>query len=83
MRTDKPIEELQKEQPPVDAPVISLPPSTVTIKPPEKPETATVEPPFSIFDRRQKWLIVTIVSTAATCKLYLQRRCCTVFLIFP
>ncbi|GKZ26484.1 hypothetical protein AbraIFM66951_005820 [Aspergillus brasiliensis] len=24
------------------------------------------EPPFSIFDHRQKWLIVTIVSTAAT-----------------
>lgn len=26
------------------------------------------EPPFSIFDRRQKWLIVGIVSTAATCE---------------
>ncbi|OOQ89803.1 MFS multidrug transporter [Penicillium brasilianum] len=60
-----PAEELQKEQPPVDASVISLPPST-TIKPPERPETATLDTPFSIFDRRQKWHIVTIVSTAAT-----------------
>lgn len=28
----------------------------------------TPEPPFSIFDKRQKWLIIIIVSTAATCK---------------
>ncbi|KAA8904524.1 hypothetical protein TRICI_005469 [Trichomonascus ciferrii] len=26
------------------------------------------EPPHSIFDRKQKWLIIVIVSTAATCK---------------
>lgn len=26
------------------------------------------EPPFSIFDRRQKWLLVVLVSTAATCE---------------
>jgi hypothetical protein len=25
------------------------------------------EPPFSIFDKHQKWLIIAIVSTAATC----------------
>lgn len=24
--------------------------------------------PYSIFDKRQKWLIIAIVSTAATCK---------------
>lgn len=66
-----PAEELQNEQPPVDASVISLPPSSTTIKPPERPETATLDATFSIFDRRQKWLIVTIVSTAATCTFYL------------
>lgn len=31
---------------------------------------ATPEPPYSIFDKRQKWLIIIIVSTAATCTLY-------------
>ncbi|ODM19950.1 hypothetical protein SI65_04936 [Aspergillus cristatus] len=30
------------------------------------PTSAPAEPPFSIFDKRQKWLIVVIVSTAAT-----------------
>ncbi|RAH53684.1 MFS multidrug transporter [Aspergillus piperis CBS 112811] len=29
-------------------------------------EIATPEPPYSIFDKRQKWLIIIIVSTAAT-----------------
>ncbi|KAI7968706.1 hypothetical protein EIK77_005722 [Talaromyces pinophilus] len=32
----------------------------------ESPETKTPEPPYSIFDKRQKWLIIIIVSTAAT-----------------
>ena len=70
MATDTPAEDLQKEQPAVGSPMLSLPPST-TLKPPEQPEAAPIEAPFSIFDRRQKWLIVTIVSTAATCELYL------------
>ncbi|OKL60919.1 hypothetical protein UA08_03184 [Talaromyces atroroseus] len=48
------VEEPQKERPCADASNTSLPPST----PPEAP--------FSIFDHRQKWLIVTIISTAAT-----------------
>ncbi|EED19328.1 MFS multidrug transporter, putative [Talaromyces stipitatus ATCC 10500] len=30
------------------------------------PETTISEPPYSIFDNRQKWLIIIIVSTAAT-----------------
>ncbi|KAL5358259.1 major facilitator superfamily domain-containing protein [Aspergillus floccosus] len=30
------------------------------------PTVATPDPPYSIFDKRQKWLIVIIVSTAAT-----------------
>lgn len=29
----------------------------------------TPEPPYSIFDHRQKWLIIILVSTAATCEL--------------
>lgn len=29
---------------------------------------ALPDPPYSIFDRPQKWLIVALVSTAATCK---------------
>lgn len=35
----------------------------------EQLPVVTAEPPYSIFDKRQKWLIVIIVSTAATCKL--------------
>jgi hypothetical protein len=34
----------------------------------KSPENKTPEPPYSIFDKRQKWLIIIIVSTAATCK---------------
>lgn len=30
--------------------------------------TAIPEPPYSIFDKRQKWLIIIIASTAATCE---------------
>lgn len=26
------------------------------------------EPPHSIFDRKQKWVLIIIISTAATCK---------------
>lgn len=29
---------------------------------------ATPEPPYSIFDKRQKWLIIIVASTAATCE---------------
>ena len=36
----------------------------------ESPETKTPDPPYSIFDKRQKWLIIIIVSTAATCKFF-------------
>lgn len=36
----------------------------------KSPETKTPEPPCSIFDKRQKWLIIMIVSTAATCKSF-------------
>lgn len=38
--------------------------TTITTQPP----AAEVEPPYSIFDGRQKALIVLTVSTAATCK---------------
>jgi hypothetical protein len=34
----------------------------------KSPESNTPEPPYSIFDKRQKWLIIIIVSTAATCR---------------
>lgn len=30
--------------------------------------TVMTDPPYSIFDTRQKWLIIIIVSTAATCE---------------
>lgn len=30
--------------------------------------TAIPEPPYSIFDKRQKWLIIIIASTAANCE---------------
>lgn len=30
----------------------------------------TEEPPYSIFDQQQKWVIIAIVSTAATCKCF-------------
>ncbi|CAG7927797.1 unnamed protein product [Penicillium olsonii] len=38
-----------------------MPPASV-----EGEQSVTAEPPFSIFDNRQKWLIIIIVSTAAT-----------------
>lgn len=31
--------------------------------------TAITEAPYTIFDKKQKWLIVFFVSTAATCEL--------------
>jgi hypothetical protein len=34
------------------------------------PASPAPEPPFTIFDKRQKWLIVFIVSFAATCKSF-------------
>ncbi|EPS29312.1 hypothetical protein PDE_04261 [Penicillium oxalicum 114-2] len=60
-----PVDESRKEQPPGGAPMTTALLSR-SVEPPEQPETAASEPPFSIFDRRQKWLIVTIASTAAT-----------------
>lgn len=33
------------------------------------PAPTTTESPYSIFDKRQKWLIVVVVSIAATCEL--------------
>jgi len=48
--------EATKDQPLNDTPI-----STSSIP-------ALPEPPYSIFDRRQKWLIVALVSTAATCE---------------
>lgn len=39
-----------------------------TTSSPSAPPAAPEEEPYSIFDRRQKAVIVLIVSTAATCK---------------
>lgn len=50
------LNEVTKDQPLNDTPV-----STSSIQ-------ALPEPPYSIFDKRQKWLIVALVSTAATCE---------------
>lgn len=46
------------------------PESALTMK---SPEPGINEPPYSIFDKKQKWLIIIIVSTAATCKLFWPR----------
>lgn len=49
------------EERPSDAPVATEPTATAP------------EPPYSIFDKKQKWLIIVIVSTAATCKIKPQK----------
>lgn len=56
-------EEIAKQPDNEDATPVAAP----TMK---SPETETPEPPYSIFDERQKWLIILIVSTAATCKSF-------------
>jgi hypothetical protein len=43
-------------------------PDSTTHTPTTTPTVATPDPPYSIFDKRQKWLIIIIVSTAATCE---------------
>ena len=42
---------------------------------PTIPSNSLHEQPFSIFDRRQKALIILIVTIAATCKLYVAESC--------
>ncbi|EAU35976.1 conserved hypothetical protein [Aspergillus terreus NIH2624] len=41
-------------------------PDSTTHTPTTTPTVVTPDPPYSIFDKRQKWLIIIIVSTAAT-----------------
>lgn len=49
-----------EEQPTTTVTAAAHPPATVAASPPELP--------FTVFDRRQQWLIIAIVSTAATCE---------------
>lgn len=46
--------------------------SVTVVTPPSAPAvTSSAEAPFAIFDRRQQWFIIAIVSTAATCRIQL------------
>ncbi|KAK3986442.1 MFS multidrug transporter [Cladorrhinum sp. PSN332] len=53
--------------PPSPSPSPSVPPQSLSPPgPPPAPPTAGETPPYTIFDKRQKWFIIIIASTAAT-----------------